>query len=274
MTFRRRVRLDPRQVRDIRGGPGLALGGGLGGIVLLAAILLLGGDPATVGPVLDQLTVGTEQVNLQTVYASKYVNDAKKGSVVWTPVKGVGNAQVAGSWKVSDGKGKTDLVLKINGTVDVPMPSLMKLIVVPVVEGEFEGLVDKYVDNLIFQTKEGLQSKPVIEEVRGVLASRLRFSPKDKEALSLWDTTEQFEFFDKFMFAFKTFLGIIGCLRIEEDAAGVVLPHEATMDGPRTDRLELAATTRCAAVAVAGQRMQPARCASNRRNSSPASASS
>ena len=58
MTFRRRVRLDPGQVRDIRGGPGLALGGGLGGIVILVAILLLGGDPSTVAPVLENLTVG------------------------------------------------------------------------------------------------------------------------------------------------------------------------------------------------------------------------
>jgi predicted metalloprotease len=63
VTFRRRVRLDPGQVRDIRGGPGLALGGGLGGIVLLAAILLLGGNLGDVAPVLDTLTVGTGQEN-------------------------------------------------------------------------------------------------------------------------------------------------------------------------------------------------------------------
>jgi hypothetical protein len=63
MTFRRRVRLDPGQVRDMRGRGGIALGGGLGGIVILAAILLLGGDPSTVAPVLDSLTVGTGQEN-------------------------------------------------------------------------------------------------------------------------------------------------------------------------------------------------------------------
>ena len=33
--------------------------------------------------------------------------------------------------------------------MDVPLPGLMKMIVVPVVEGEFEKLVDKYVANLI-----------------------------------------------------------------------------------------------------------------------------
>ena len=93
--------------------------------------------------------IGIAQANLQTVYASKYVSDAKKGSVVWTPVKGVGNAQVGGSWAIVDRKKTTDLVLKIQGTVEVPLPGLMKAVVSPLVKSEFEGLVDRYVDNLI-----------------------------------------------------------------------------------------------------------------------------
>lgn len=93
--------------------------------------------------------VGTAQVNIQTVYASKYVSDRKKGSVIWTPVKGVGNALVGGSWKISKAKKGTALELKIAGTVDTPLPGLMKMVVVPVVKNEFEGLVEKYIDNLI-----------------------------------------------------------------------------------------------------------------------------
>ena len=93
--------------------------------------------------------VGTAQVNIQTVYASKYVSDAAKGTVKWTPVKGVGNAQVGGSWKVADNKGKsTKCVLKIDGTVDVPLPALMKMVVEPIVASEFEKLVEKYIANL------------------------------------------------------------------------------------------------------------------------------
>ncbi len=93
--------------------------------------------------------VGTAQVNIQTVYASKYVSDRKKGSVVWTPVKGEGNALVGGHWKLApQGKG-TAVEFKVAGTVDVPLPGLMKMVVVPVVRGEFEKLVEKYIDNLI-----------------------------------------------------------------------------------------------------------------------------
>lgn len=96
--------------------------------------------------------VGTAQVNIQTVYASKYVSDKAKGTVKWTPVKGVGNAQVSGSWKITDNKGQsTSVVLAIQGTVEVPLPALMKMVVAPVVESEFEKLVDKYIANLIKQ---------------------------------------------------------------------------------------------------------------------------
>jgi ribosome-associated toxin RatA of RatAB toxin-antitoxin module len=94
--------------------------------------------------------VGTAQVNIQTVYASKYTSDKAKGTVKWAPVKGVGNALVGGSWKITDNKGKsTRIVFNVDGTVEVPLPALMKAIVGPVVASEFEKLVEKYIDNLV-----------------------------------------------------------------------------------------------------------------------------
>ena len=71
MTFRRDVELDPGQVRDVRGrrvrGGGIALGGGLGTIIIIALMLLSGGNlgdilggglgaaPAQEGPVSSEL---------------------------------------------------------------------------------------------------------------------------------------------------------------------------------------------------------------------------
>lgn len=55
MTFRRRARLDPRQVRDLRGrraGAGVAVGG-VGGLILLILVVLLGGDPGDLPLPLD-----------------------------------------------------------------------------------------------------------------------------------------------------------------------------------------------------------------------------
>jgi carbon monoxide dehydrogenase subunit G len=113
-------------------------------------------------PKVDQLTelgegvykwemekVGTAQVNIQTVYASKYVSDRARGTVVWTPVKGIGNALVGGHWKIKDNKKSTAIELKIDGEITLPLPGLMKMVVAPVVESEFEKVVDKYIANLI-----------------------------------------------------------------------------------------------------------------------------
>jgi carbon monoxide dehydrogenase subunit G len=93
--------------------------------------------------------VGTSQVNIQTVYASKYASDKDKGTVVWTPVEGVGNALVGGHWKIKGNKKSTAIELRIEGDITLPLPGLMKVVVAPVVESEFEKLVDKYIANLI-----------------------------------------------------------------------------------------------------------------------------
>jgi len=92
--------------------------------------------------------VGTAQVNIQTVYASKYSSSKAKGTVTWKPVPGIGNAQVGGSWKITDRGKSTHVELKIDGELTVPLPALMKMVVAPVVESEFEKLVEKYLANL------------------------------------------------------------------------------------------------------------------------------
>jgi putative ABC transport system permease protein len=80
---------------------------------------------------------------------------------------------------------------------------------------------DKYIDNFVFQADSIASTKRVIDDVRASLGKRLRFDSKDKEALSLWDTTEQFKFFDIFMLAFNAFLGLIGVLTLVVGGIGV-----------------------------------------------------
>ena len=95
----------------------------------------------------EMAKIGIAQVNLQTIYASKYVSNKAKGTVVWTPVEGEGNALVSGNWKITDKKNATHLVLHIQGDLTLPLPGLMKKMIAPVVEGEFEKLVEQYIDN-------------------------------------------------------------------------------------------------------------------------------
>jgi putative ABC transport system permease protein len=80
---------------------------------------------------------------------------------------------------------------------------------------------DKYVDNFVFQAANSGTTKKLIEDLRASLGKRLRFDPKDTEALSCWDTTEQFQFFDLFMLAFNSFLGIVGVLTLVVGGIGV-----------------------------------------------------
>jgi carbon monoxide dehydrogenase subunit G len=97
----------------------------------------------------EMAKIGIGSIKLQTIYASKYTADPDKGRVVWTPVKGIGNAQVSGHWKISQHKDATHVVLSVKGELEIPLPSLMRLIVAPLVEAAFEKLITQYVDNLI-----------------------------------------------------------------------------------------------------------------------------
>ena len=59
MTFKPDTQLDPGQVRDMRGRGGtIAIGGGLGGVLLVVLVLLLGGSPSDVAGLLNGNTIG------------------------------------------------------------------------------------------------------------------------------------------------------------------------------------------------------------------------
>ena len=96
----------------------------------------------------EMAKIGVASVNLQTIYASKYVSNKSKGTVVWTPIKGEGNALVSGSWLIKDNKKSTHLTLQVQGELTLPLPGLMKMVVAPVVEAEFEKMTEQYIDNL------------------------------------------------------------------------------------------------------------------------------
>jgi len=93
--------------------------------------------------------IGIDKYYLQTVYASKYTNNKDEGWVKWVPLKGVGNGLVEGSWnirKIDDNATHIDFSTK--GDLTMPLTSFVKFVVGPVVVREFNGLVDKYIENL------------------------------------------------------------------------------------------------------------------------------
>ena len=61
----------------------------------------------------------------------------------------------------------------------------------------------------------------VTKRVYEVLGRRLKFDPKDKEAIGMWDTTEGEKFLAIFFLTFRTFLGVIGSFTLMVGGLGV-----------------------------------------------------
>jgi putative ABC transport system permease protein len=80
---------------------------------------------------------------------------------------------------------------------------------------------EKWVDNLIYQPTDPGKAVEVTDDVRRVIAQRQRFDPADKEAFSVWDTTENLKFFKIFFLSFNLFLGIIGSFTLIVGGIGV-----------------------------------------------------
>ncbi len=80
---------------------------------------------------------------------------------------------------------------------------------------------DKYLDEFIFKATDAKQTEALKSQVLEIVAGKHRFDPKDKEAIGIWDTTENFQFLNTFMLSFRAFLGIVGSLTLVVGGIGV-----------------------------------------------------
>ena len=80
---------------------------------------------------------------------------------------------------------------------------------------------EKYVDEFIFKAQDARKTEALKSQVLEIAGAKHRFDPKDKEAIGIWDTTEQFQFINSFMLGFRAFLGIVGSLTLVVGGIGV-----------------------------------------------------
>jgi putative ABC transport system permease protein len=80
---------------------------------------------------------------------------------------------------------------------------------------------EKTMDDFIYKAETPEGNKALTLDIRGILAKRLHFDPKDDQALMVWDTTDMFAFMDAFMLGFQLFLGIVGSLTLVVGGIGV-----------------------------------------------------
>jgi putative ABC transport system permease protein len=86
----------------------------------------------------------------------------------------------------------------------------------------YKGLYsERFVSDLIFQAREASMVPDVTRRVYEVLGRKHQFDPKDKEAIGMWDTTEQEKFFRVFFGVFRAFLAIIGSFTLLVGGIGV-----------------------------------------------------
>lgn len=89
--------------------------------------------------------IGAAGFNHVVEYACEYHSDADAGTIVWKPVRGVGNAEMNGSWRIeAEGEG-SKVTFTTEGTLHkLPVPKLMKSMAKSMINGEFEKPINKY----------------------------------------------------------------------------------------------------------------------------------
>lgn len=93
--------------------------------------------------------VGVAKYTLQVIYACSYENDKEKGLISWTPVDGAGNARNQGQARVT--KTASGVTVDFSTKLDLSfsfIPSLAKALVKPLVVREFNGVADKFEENV------------------------------------------------------------------------------------------------------------------------------
>lgn len=89
-------------------------------------------------------------------------------------------------------------------------------------EASYRGLfTERYYENVIFQANSAEATPVVTTKVYETLARRHKFDPTDKEAVSMWDTTEGAKFFRIFFGIFRGFLAIVGSFTLIVGGIGV-----------------------------------------------------
>lgn len=87
---------------------------------------------------------------VRTVYACRFTIDGAAGLVRWEPVEGIGNGRIFGEWQMKGDGGSdgTILTLHTGGTVDLPVPALLGMVVRTALRVEFRHTIDRYVANV------------------------------------------------------------------------------------------------------------------------------
>ncbi|MBN1895353.1 ABC transporter permease, partial [bacterium] len=80
---------------------------------------------------------------------------------------------------------------------------------------------DQYIENIVYQIRDPRQAKTVQAKIYEAFGKKFQFDPNDKQALGIWDTTEQDKFIFYFTLGFNIFMTIIGIFTLTVGGIGL-----------------------------------------------------
>ena len=100
--------------------------------------------------------MGTQNHYFQVRYVTRYTRSASEKWIRWTPIS-EGNGSFSGCWELRREGNKTHLHFENKGHLQLPFPRILKRLVKPFVDKQFQDLLDQYIVNLqrTFDTLNG-----------------------------------------------------------------------------------------------------------------------
>lgn len=93
--------------------------------------------------------MGTQKYQHQVEYASQWEFDEEQHTIRWRPLEQNGNARISGVWSIQPGVHQTKVALEIKAELKLDLPRWMQLVAEPIVQTEFQKLLNTYFDNVV-----------------------------------------------------------------------------------------------------------------------------
>lgn len=93
--------------------------------------------------------MGTHKFQHRVEYASQWEFDDQQRTIRWRPLEQNGNARIAGVWSIEPAAQSTRLALEIKAELKLDLPRWMQLVAEPIVQTEFQKLLNTYFDNVV-----------------------------------------------------------------------------------------------------------------------------
>lgn len=113
---------------------------------------------------LDMQTIGSSVARIahEVSFGARCVADAAGSGLSWTPLPGVGNAQLEGRLRLDGDGSSARLSLHVRGQLhDVPVPLMYRLVAPAFIQGKFAALVDAYLERIVGATGSTSVRTPV-----------------------------------------------------------------------------------------------------------------